>query len=109
MAGSGTFLTNSVCPPRKAYKTESHQFDYDNWSLDWVLSVILGIWSSSVGYFLTLFCLTIGVACIWASYRLPVNRVYNMRLSGVALTLIGLYFLVLVLGSSEAPPPIPGR
>ena len=70
--------------------------------------VILSVWSSYIGYFLALFPLIIGVACIWASYRLPVDRVWNMRVSGVILTVIGFYFLVLVLGSSESSPAIPG-
>jgi hydrogenase/urease accessory protein HupE len=70
--------------------------------------VVLTIWSSYAGYFLALFPLIIGVACIWASYRLPVDRVWNMRLSGVILAAIGFYFLILVLGSSDSSPAIPG-
>jgi hypothetical protein len=70
--------------------------------------MILGIWASAVGFFIALFPLTVGIACIWASYRLPVTRVYDMRLSGIALTLIGLYFMLLVFGSRDAGPAVPG-
>jgi uncharacterized membrane protein len=73
-----------------------------------VSSIPLGIWASSVGLFIAFFPLTVGIACIWASYRLPVERVYNMRFSGIALTLIGLYFLILVFGSRDTGPAIPG-
>lgn len=36
--------------------------------------------------------LSIGVVCIWASYRLSEARLY-MRASGMVFMLVGLYFL----------------
>ena len=66
--------------------------------------LILEVQLSYTGFLLGVFLFGVGGACIWASYRLPVERVYNMRLSGVALTLIGLYLL---FASFELSPAIP--
>jgi threonine/homoserine/homoserine lactone efflux protein len=68
--------------------------------------VILNIWLSYITLFVAIFSLVLGVVCIWASYRLRVERVYNIRISGVVLLLIGLYLLF--LGSPQPAPGIPG-
>ena len=71
-------------------------------------TTILGIWSSNISYLFATPPLVLGIVCVWASYRLPVKRVYNMRISGLVLTFIGIYFLVLTFGTSEPPEGVPG-